>query len=93
MLEAVATYDLWICHAFFSVASSNNDINILDQSPDLNDIIEEVAPGSSFRANDTEYEYDYYLTIGIYAEWSTFVKSFICLHPKDDKRWYLKKLS
>jgi hypothetical protein len=32
MLEAVASLDLWIWHAFFGVAGSNNDINVLDQS-------------------------------------------------------------
>jgi len=33
MLEAVASYDLWVWHAFFGAAGSNNDINVLDQSP------------------------------------------------------------
>ncbi|RAL37571.1 hypothetical protein DM860_000265 [Cuscuta australis] len=30
MLEAVASNDLWIWHAFFGVTGSNNDINVLD---------------------------------------------------------------
>ncbi|GJY49345.1 putative reverse transcriptase domain-containing protein [Tanacetum coccineum] len=29
LLEAVASHDLWIWHAFFSVVGSNNDINVL----------------------------------------------------------------
>jgi hypothetical protein len=29
ILEAVASHDLHIWHAFFSVAGSNNDINVL----------------------------------------------------------------
>ena len=33
MLEAVASYNLWVWHAFFGAAGSNNDINVLDQSP------------------------------------------------------------
>ena len=33
MLEAVASADIWIWHAFFGVAGSNNDINVLKQSP------------------------------------------------------------
>ncbi|GJZ32819.1 putative nuclease HARBI1 [Tanacetum coccineum] len=33
MLEAVASQDLWIWHAFFGVAGANNDINVLDNSP------------------------------------------------------------
>ena len=32
VLEAVASYDLWIWHAFFSMPGSNNDINVLDAS-------------------------------------------------------------
>jgi hypothetical protein len=32
MLEAVASHDLWIWHAFFGVAGSNNDINVLNRS-------------------------------------------------------------
>ena len=33
ILEAVASYDLWIWHAFFGLPGSLNDINILDRSP------------------------------------------------------------
>ncbi|GKF79639.1 putative nuclease HARBI1 isoform X2, partial [Tanacetum coccineum] len=32
LLEAVASQDLWIWHAFFGVAGSNNDINIIQWS-------------------------------------------------------------
>ncbi|XP_023750622.1 uncharacterized protein LOC111898969 [Lactuca sativa] len=38
ILEAVASQDLWIWHAFFGVAGSNNDLNVLGQSPLFNDI-------------------------------------------------------
>ena len=33
MLEATASYDLWIWHSFFGPLVSNNDINVLNQSP------------------------------------------------------------
>ncbi|XP_075504608.1 uncharacterized protein LOC142542044 [Primulina tabacum] len=33
LLEAVASADLWIWHAFFGVAGSRNDINVLNESP------------------------------------------------------------
>ena len=39
VLEAVATHDLWIWHAFFGVAGSNNDLNVLDRSPLLSLIV------------------------------------------------------
>ena len=32
VLEAVASYNLWIWHAFFGMPGSNNDINVLDAS-------------------------------------------------------------
>ena len=32
ILEAVASYDLWIWHAFFGLPGSHNDINVLERS-------------------------------------------------------------
>lgn len=37
ILEAVATADLWIWHAFFGAAGSNNDLNVLNRSTILDD--------------------------------------------------------
>ncbi|GJW84694.1 putative ribonuclease H-like domain-containing protein, partial [Tanacetum coccineum] len=39
MLEAVASQDLWIWHAFYGMAGANNDINVLDNSPLFDDPI------------------------------------------------------
>ncbi|GJW49511.1 protein translocase subunit SecA2, chloroplastic isoform X1 [Tanacetum coccineum] len=44
LLEAVASQDLWIWYAFFGVAGSNNDVNVLRQSPILNDLKVGKAP-------------------------------------------------
>nr|XP_043617365.1 uncharacterized protein LOC122589176 [Erigeron canadensis] len=33
MIECVASYDLWIWHSFFGPAGSNNNANVLNQSP------------------------------------------------------------
>ena len=33
ILEVVASYDLWIWHAFFGLPGSLNDINVIDRSP------------------------------------------------------------
>ncbi|KAD0670020.1 hypothetical protein E3N88_43895 [Mikania micrantha] len=57
MLEAVASQDLWIWHAFFGASGSNNDINVLDQSPIYNDLIEGKAPDNG-RAICEVYEED-----------------------------------
>lgn len=89
MLEAVASYDLWIWHAFFGVAGANNDINVLNQSPLFNDIINDRAPDCPFEVNGVVYKRGYYLADGIYPEWCTFVKSFS--NPIDEKRKRFKR--
>ena len=90
MLEAVASADLWIWHAFFGVAGSNNDINVLNQSPIFNDQLNGFAPDVHFVVNGTTYSRGYYLADGIYPEWSTFVKSFS--YPEDPKRVKFKQM-
>ncbi|CAL9029129.1 unnamed protein product [Prunus brigantina] len=35
ILEAVTSFNCWICHAFFGVAESQNDLNVLGQSRSL----------------------------------------------------------
>lgn len=90
MLEAVASADLWIWHAFFGVAGSNNDINVLNQSPLFSDVLKGKGPEIDFKVNDRQYTRGYYLTDGIYPEWATFVKSFQC--PHDPKKALFKKM-
>jgi hypothetical protein len=57
------------------VAGSNNDINVLDQSPLFDDVVNGTAPDTSFDLRGVRYKRDYYLGDGIYAEYSTIVKS------------------
>ena len=68
MLEAVASQDLWIWHAFFGVAGSNNDINVLNQSNVFNDILEGHVATVQYTINGTPYNMRYYLVDGIYPE-------------------------
>ncbi|XP_024005863.1 uncharacterized protein LOC112082407 [Eutrema salsugineum] len=75
VLEAVASYDLWIWHAFFGPPDTLNDINVLDRSPVFDDIINGEAPQVTFSVNGREYHLAYYLTDGIYPKWATFVQS------------------
>ncbi|XP_013665085.2 putative nuclease HARBI1 [Brassica napus] len=83
VLEAVASEDLWIWHAFFRAPGTCNDLNVLDQSPVFNDIIYSRAPELKYNVNGREYNLAYYLTDGIYPEWATFVKSIPRpQHPK-----------
>uniref|UniRef100_A0A0D3CHV2 Nuclease HARBI1 n=1 Tax=Brassica oleracea var. oleracea TaxID=109376 RepID=A0A0D3CHV2_BRAOL len=75
VLEAVASYDLWIWHAFFGAPGTMNDLNILDRSPVFDDIINGIAPEVNFYVNGREYHLAYYLTDGIYPNWATFIQS------------------
>nr|GEW70026.1 hypothetical protein [Tanacetum cinerariifolium] len=61
LLEAAASQDLWIWHAFFGVAGSNNDINVLYQSSLFNDLKTERASEIPFVANGVTYPSGYYL--------------------------------
>nr|XP_043633320.1 uncharacterized protein LOC122604496 [Erigeron canadensis] len=83
-LEAVASQDCWIWHAYFGVAGSNNDINVLNQSPLFNPFEDGTAPLVPFTVNGTEYRYPYYLVDGIYPRYAMFVKTIS--HPTDEKR-------
>ena len=75
MLEAVASQDLWIWHAFFGVAGSNNDINVLNQSPLFTQHLQGRAPPVDFQVNGRQYNLGYYLADGIYPKWATFFKT------------------
>ncbi|WZZ24153.1 hypothetical protein YC2023_007554 [Brassica napus] len=75
VLEAVASYDLWIWHAFFGPPGTLNDINVLDRSPVFDDIIKGHAPQVTYSVNGREYQLAYYLTDGIYPKWATFIQS------------------
>ncbi|XP_048606696.1 putative nuclease HARBI1 [Brassica napus] len=83
VLEAVASYDLWIWHAFFGPPGTLNDINVLDRSPVFDDIINGQAPQVTFYVNEREYHMAYYLTDGIYPKWATFIQSISL--PQDPK--------
>jgi hypothetical protein len=59
---------------FFGVVGSNNDINVLNQSPLFIDVIRGCTPEVSFTVNGREHHMGYYLTDGIYPSWLVFVK-------------------
>ncbi|KAJ0534652.1 putative harbinger transposase-derived protein [Helianthus annuus] len=44
ILEVVASYDLWIWHAFFGTPGTCNDINVLHRSPLFDDVLSGRAP-------------------------------------------------
>ena len=51
ILEVVASYDLWIWHAFFGVANANNDLTVLYNSPLFNDLLNDIVPVVPFEVN------------------------------------------
>jgi len=68
ILEAVASHDRWIWHAFFGVAGSNNDINVLNQSILFVDQLRGEAPQVQYFVNGRQYIKAYYLADGIYPD-------------------------
>ncbi|XP_023758839.3 uncharacterized protein LOC111907295 [Lactuca sativa] len=89
ILEAVASQDLWIWHAFFGVAGSNNDLNVLGQSPLFNDIWTGKAPYMTFTVNGHAYKYDYYLGDAIYLDYSTLMNAYSV--PRNEKAKFFTK--
>ncbi|GJX87989.1 ALP1-like protein [Tanacetum coccineum] len=69
-LKPLRSQDLWIWHPFLGVAcaGSNNDINVLYQSPIFNNLKTGRAPEIPFVANGVTYPSGYYLVDGIYPE-------------------------
>ncbi|CAL1390062.1 unnamed protein product [Linum trigynum] len=83
ILEAMASYNTWIWHAFFGTPGSNNDINVLGMSPVFDCIVNGSAPHVRFEVNGHAYDQCYYLADGIYPSWSTLVKTFS--NPRSNK--------
>ena len=75
ILEAVASYDLWIWHAFFGLPESNNDINVLERSHVFNELAERRVLTIHYSINGHDYTKGYYFADGIYPKWATFVKT------------------
>jgi hypothetical protein len=89
ILEAVASEDLWIWHAFFGMPGSHNDINVLDRSPLFDNLAEGIAPKVNFSVNGHDYTMGYYLADGIYPSWATLIKSIQL--PMGNKKQYFAK--
>ena len=75
ILEAVATQDLRIWHAFFGLPGSHNDINVLQRSPIFDELASGRTPEVEYWVNGNPYTMGYYLTDKIYPNWATFVKT------------------
>ena len=74
ILEVIADQSLWIWHAFFGSPGGNNDINVLDNSPFLLNMLRGASHDISFEVNRHVYPRYYLLTDGIYPAWACFVQ-------------------
>ncbi|CAL2276573.1 unnamed protein product [Prunus armeniaca] len=84
VMQSKLCFDTWVWHAFFEVAGSQNDLNVLGQSPVFNDVLRREAPKITYEVNNTVYQTGYYLADGIYPRWTTFMKSLS--HPRTQKQ-------
>jgi hypothetical protein len=74
VLEAVASQDLWIWHAYFGLPGTLNDINVLQRSPLFARLASGDSPTCNYKVTNNEYTMGYYLTDSIYPEWTTLLK-------------------
>ncbi|XP_024160433.1 uncharacterized protein LOC112167621 [Rosa chinensis] len=75
ILEAVASYDTCIWHAFFGLLGSLNDINVLGCSLLFNDICLGETPQVNYQLGNRRYGQCYYLVDGLYPKWGSFVQA------------------
>nr|GEV10156.1 hypothetical protein [Tanacetum cinerariifolium] len=74
---------------YLQMTAANNDINVLDNSPLFDDLLDDLAHAVPYVVNKVEYRNGYYLADGIYPEWASFVKSFTV--ATDPKHTYFKQ--
>jgi hypothetical protein len=89
ILEAVASKDLWIWHALFGLPGSHNDLKVLQCSPLFAKLFKGEAPKVNYTISGHLYTMGYYLAVGIYPPWATFVKTIP--DPEGRKKKHLPK--
>jgi hypothetical protein len=82
ILEVVADRDLHIWHVIFGLNGSNNDLNMLDRSPFIHNMLTSEARDMSFQVNGSNYDH-YYLQLMEYI-WNghALFKAFMNLKTK-----------
>ncbi|XP_062713728.1 uncharacterized protein LOC109428065 [Aedes albopictus] len=90
VLEVFASKTTYIWHSFFGCPGSCNDINVLDRSPLINDIVENKMLDGQWEMNGKTYSKGYLLADGIYPDWPIFMKTIS--HPQTAKaKLYAKR--
>ena len=80
ILEAIASYDLWIWRAY--LPGSNNDINVLHSSNLFDNITQGIAPPAHYTIQEKNYDVSYYLVDGIFLNGQCLFKPFPYLKIK-----------
>eukprot|EP00168_Porphyra_purpurea_P011004 TRINITY_DN2759_c0_g1_i8.p1 TRINITY_DN2759_c0_g1~~TRINITY_DN2759_c0_g1_i8.p1 ORF type:complete len:248 (-),score=41.62 TRINITY_DN2759_c0_g1_i8:796-1539(-) len=75
VLETVCDHDIWIWHIFAGSPETNNDMNVLKQSPPFLRVVRGEWPPSAmnFFVNGRTYSFLYYLVDGIYPKYAFLV--------------------
>ena len=89
ILEAVASDDLWVWHAFFGVPGSLNDINVLRQSYLFSQLSNGLSTDVEYKVGDSVHKMGYYLVDGIYPKWRTLIQAFRV--PNTEKEIYFTR--
>ncbi|XP_057473223.1 uncharacterized protein LOC130761694 [Actinidia eriantha] len=90
ILEAVASYDTWIWHAFFGLLGTNNDVNVLHKFNLFQDLTNGTSLPANYSIKGKNYKVGYYLADGIYPKWSTLVQT-IRVPTCEKERYFVKK--
>ncbi|CEP20023.1 hypothetical protein [Parasitella parasitica] len=83
--NSVASYDLWIWHAFFWTPGTLNDINVIDRSPLFNSLVDGRSTEVNYAVNGRLYNIGYYLTDGIYPKYATLIQAIPNPHNEKAK--------
>ena len=83
ILKAVVDKSLHIWHVFFGLPGTNNDLNVLDRSPLVHNMLTGQARDMDFVVNGVLYNRYYLLADGIYPPWSCFVQT---IHEPDSEK-------
>lgn len=76
ILEAIATQDIWIWHAYVGLPVSSNDLNVLDRYLLVGNLIRGAASQVEYAVNNKLYNTAHLLCNGIYPSWPIFINQF-----------------
>jgi hypothetical protein len=79
-----------ICGSGIGMPGSNNDINVVERSPLVGELLKGEASKSSFQVNGKKYDGSYLLCDGDYPCWAIFIKTIA--QPQGDKNKHFAKM-